>query len=44
MLHLIEHPVIAARLTRLRDARCSPGEFRQLDENGFIRPGLGPRL
>ena len=30
MFHLIEHPVIATRLTRLRDARCSPGEFRQL--------------
>lgn len=28
MLHLIDHPVIADRLTRLRDAQCDPGQFR----------------
>ena len=53
MLHLIEHPVIADRLVvcpegvaRLEDEHPDVPIFaaaldRQLDENGFIRPGLG---
>jgi uracil phosphoribosyltransferase len=29
MLHVIDHPLMAAELTRLRDPACPPPEFRQ---------------
>ena len=47
MLHLIDHPLIVDRLTKLRDQRCEPERFRQLVEQvarlmvPILRPGLG---
>lgn len=32
MIHLIEHPLVADRLTKLRDRDCQPERFRQLVE------------
>jgi uracil phosphoribosyltransferase len=32
MIHRIDHPLIADRLTQLRDRDCEPGRFRQLVE------------